>query len=516
MTASSEPEGQPRTSLVEGASWLLASKICCFAVTSALPFILVRRLNQTEYGYYKQLFLILQTASNLLPFGMNMSLFFFMPRAKTRAEKGNIVLSVILFYLATTGMAGVCLMLYPGLLEKLFHSAPLTQIGRQIGFTLIPYIVSSLIEMIMIANGEAKKAAVTMIFVNMARTAIILVAALLWGSVSAILSSVLIFAILQSIWLGSYVSSQFGAFWRSFTWRRAGRQVSYALPLGLAGLIWALQVDVDNYFVSHYFNAAMFAIYANGCFDVPLVGMLSDSVGAMLIPRFSALQAANANREIVALSVKAMRLLSFVYAPIFFFVFISANQVITFLFRVDYLASVPIFRINLVFILLSIVIVDPIVRAFKSEHIWMLRMNIALLILLVTGLYFATPRFGLIGAVTAVMSIQFVARCLFAWRVGRILQVKAGDLLLLTDVLKTLLAAVIAGGCIVPLLEPIQRWGTLPSLLAYGVIYTGVYVLAMVIFKVPTELEKQWLMDKIAATFPNLSKIGGQRGSGSK
>ncbi len=87
----------PSTSLVGGASWLLVSKLVSFAITTALPLILTRKLTKTEYGYYKQLFLILTSAAALLPFGMNMSLFYFVPRAKSREEKGNIVAGVVLF-----------------------------------------------------------------------------------------------------------------------------------------------------------------------------------------------------------------------------------------------------------------------------------------------------------------------------------------------------------------------------------------------------------------------------------
>jgi O-antigen/teichoic acid export membrane protein len=496
MPESTEPVAQPRTSLVAGASWLLASKICSFAVTSILPLILVRRLSQTEYGYYKQLFLILQTSQNLLPFGMNMSLFYFIPRAKTQAEKGNIVLSVVIFYLVTTGIAGGSLMVNPNLLQHLFHSAPVTVIGRQIGFAMVPYIVASLLEFILVANGDARLSAMASFAVNVARTILILAAALLWGTIGSILWSVLLLSLAQSAWLVTYLTSRFGKFWKSFRWNVLWSQLIYALPLGLAGLLWSLQVDVDNYFVSHYFDAAMFAVYATGCFDVPLVGMLSDSVGAVLIPRISVLQTTNAKKEIVSLTVKAMRALSFAYAPTFVFVFLAANQVITVLFRAEYLASVPIFRINLMMVLLAIVAVDPILRAFKSQHAWMLRMNIALLALLVVALYFGTTRFGLIGAVSCVIIVQYIARSLLVWRISRLLEVRWAELRPLRDVLKTLLVSAVAGLCIFPLLDPMQRWGALASVLICGTIFSAIYVFGLIVMKVPDDSEIQWFMTR--------------------
>jgi O-antigen/teichoic acid export membrane protein len=489
MSDSPAPVSPQRTSLIAGASWLFASKICAFAITTALPLILVRRLSQTEYGYYKQLFVLLNTGLNLLPFGMNMSLFYFIPRAKSEREKGNIVLNVVIFYVVMTGIAGGLLMINPGLVQQLFHSAPLTVAGRLIGLTMIPYIVAALFESVLIANGDAKLSALANVAVNMARTVLILGAAFLWGTIASIVWCVLIVAASQCFWLALYIKNRFGEFWRSFRWHLLQNQLIYAFPLGLASFIWSVQVDVDNYFVSHYFNAAMFAIYATGCFDVPLVGMLADSVGSMLIPRISSLQATQATGEIIPLTVKTIRALSFAYAPIFFFCFVAARQFITMLFRADYLASVPIFRVNVLMVLLAIVAVDPILRAFKSEHLWMLRLNASLLGLLLVGLYFGTTRYGLMGAVSCVVGVQYVGRAFLVWRISRLLNVQWADLMPLKDVLKNLFSAGLAALCILPLLEPVARGGALLSVLVCGTVFMGIYVGALLLMKVPTKSE---------------------------
>jgi O-antigen/teichoic acid export membrane protein len=486
-------EEQPKISLIAGASWLIVAKTLSFAITIALPFLLVRRLTQTEFGYYKQLFQILQTAMNLLPFGMHMSLFYFLPRAKGRDEKGNIILGVLLFYLFTTGIAGGCLILYPGLLQALFHSQPLTNLGRQIGFTLIPYVITSLFEFILVANSETRLSAILIVVVNVTRTLSIIGAALYWGTIGAILSSLSIFLVFQSVWMSTYLFRRFGKFWKHFRWHLLWTQLSYALPLGLAGLLWGLQMDAHNYFVGHYYNAALYAIYATGCFQLPLVGILADSVGAVLIPRMSSLQSTESTAEIVSLTMKAIRGLAAVYAPLFAFMFVTANQFITVLFTTRYLASVPIFRINLLMVLLAIIAVDPIIRAFKTERFWLLKMNIALLALQVGALFVGITRFGLPGAIASVVIVQYTNRMLVVWRVTRLLGVHWEDIRQLKDVGKTLMAATAAGLCIFALLGPIARWGALPSLVICCVVFGAVYVVALFVLKVPTESEISWL-----------------------
>ena len=73
-------------SLTVSTLWLMSAKTIGFALTVALPLLIVRRLNQTEFGHYKQIFLVITTATNVLPFGFAMTGFYFFPRNPERRE----------------------------------------------------------------------------------------------------------------------------------------------------------------------------------------------------------------------------------------------------------------------------------------------------------------------------------------------------------------------------------------------------------------------------------------------
>ena len=140
----------------------------------------------------------------------------------------------------------------------------------------------------------------------------------------------------------------------------------YAVPFGLAGILWMLQTDIHNYFVGYKFTTAEFAIYAYGCFELPLIAMLSESVTSVLIPRMSELQVNNDKDEMIRLTARAMQKLAFFYFPIYVFLLITARTFVITLFTENYLASVPIFMINLTILPFSILITDPMVRAYKE------------------------------------------------------------------------------------------------------------------------------------------------------
>jgi len=55
--------------LARRVMWLASAKAVAFALGFALPLILVRSLSQTEFGLYKQVFLLLNTAITILPLG---------------------------------------------------------------------------------------------------------------------------------------------------------------------------------------------------------------------------------------------------------------------------------------------------------------------------------------------------------------------------------------------------------------------------------------------------------------
>src|SRR2546429_8408417 len=88
------------TSLTARAFWLIFAKTLAFGFGFVLPLLLVRRLSQTEFGLYKQAFLVVGTASGILPLSFSMSAFYFLPRERERRGAGvfHILLSQPFFW----------------------------------------------------------------------------------------------------------------------------------------------------------------------------------------------------------------------------------------------------------------------------------------------------------------------------------------------------------------------------------------------------------------------------------
>ncbi len=433
------------SSLTTRAAWIVSARTVAFILSFALPLLLVRRLDQTAFGLYKQVFLVVGTAVNVLPLGFHMSAFYFLPREPER--RGAVVFNILLFHLVAGGAACLAFVLRPGLLGWLFPgSSELVAYAPALGLLLLLWVVSSFLEGIAMANQDTKTATLFIVSMQLARTLLLLLAALVFASVPSLIYAAIIQGALQMVVLLVYLSLRFEGFGRGLDWSLMRAQLAYALPLGAAGFLYTMQMDLHNYFVSNRFDAAAFAIYAVGCFNLPLIHILSDSVGSVMIPRVAELQKRGERREIVVLISRMMRKLAAAYFAIYAFLFVMGREFIVVLFRAQYLPSWPVFAINLAMIPLGIIAsaYDPVVRAYPEQRFFLLRVRAVLLGALSVALWFWTERIGLVGVISCVVATNLVERAVIAVRCGKVLGATRREIFLFKDVGKLACAALCA------------------------------------------------------------------------
>ena len=480
-------------SLTVRALWLLVAKILAFALSIALPLLLVRRLSQQEFGLYKQAFLVVGTALALLPLGFQMSAFYFLPRDKDR--QGPIILNILLFHVLMGGLGALILIVFPQLLSTIFHSAQLVNYAYIIAAVIFFWVVSSFLEVVSVAHQEARLSTIFIICAQLTKTGLLVLAAIAFDSVRALIYAAMVQGIVQTIILLIYLRSRFPRFWVSFDWAVLRMQMSYALPFGVAGLLFTMQTDLPNYFVSNRFDPATFAIYAIGVFNIPLVGMLSESVGSVMIPQVSLLQKQGDHREILALAARVARKLALVYLPLYAFLIVMGREFLTFLFTRQYAASWPIFAINLTLLPLSIFVSDPIMRAYAEQRKFLPKLYLALVVLLFAALWVGTSRFGLIWAISVVVGVSIIGRIATWIKIGSMLDIRLGDIKLLKDVGKVALAAVAAAIVTALVRTAVIRMSPLSMLVIGATVFGLVFLAGILLLGLPT-LEERGLVKK--------------------
>jgi len=469
-------ESKQSQSLTASAARVLAAKSVSFALSFALPLLLVRRLEQNEFGVYKQVFLLVDSAVMILPLGFYLTAFYFLPREPK--QQPQIIFNILLFHVLVGALAGIVLVTRPSLAVSILNAPDVARLAPLIGITIFLWIASYFLETVAVAHQELRLAILFIVGSRLTKSGLLFAAALMTPTVEALIWAAAAQGALQMLALIVYLRSRFGKFWQGFQWSIMRAQLSYALPLGASAVILALFGTLNNYFVSHRFGSAAYAVYAVGCFTIPLIPLLSEAVGQVMLPRISLLQKQQRPRDILVLTARMMRKLALVYLPIYALMLVLARDFIVVLFTSQYAASWPIFAINLTLVPLGLVAsaVDPVMRAYAEHRYYLLRVRLSLLVLMVGAVWVGLVLKGMLGAITAAVLVNFVERLVTARKVSEILGVTRRDWGLAKDVGKIAIAAAVAGVVAFILRGFLAGSGSIRVILACGATFSLVYL----------------------------------------
>jgi O-antigen/teichoic acid export membrane protein len=486
----------PQTpSLTSQAAWLLIAKLIGFAFSIAAPLIIVRILSQQEFGLYKQAFLAITAALQFLTLAFYMNVFYFLPRRPASGPK--IVLNVLIVH----GIAGVgamaVLLARPQILNAMFGSNALIRYAPAIGIAICLSLVGYFLEVIATANQDVKYSTIFIISAQFTKGVATVGAALLGRSLDALLYAAILQAALQCSALFWYLHKHFPGFLSRPDWKLMREQITYSVPFGVGAIVSPHNNDIHMFMVAHRFSAAEYAIYAVGCLQLPLIGLLRQSVSAVLIPRISYLQHRQQTREIKVLLGTAMRKLALVYWPVYAILSVTAYEFIQVLYTSQYIASGPVFQIYLTVLPLAAFLYDPFTRAFPEHTTFLVRARLLETVVLILGLYFGMQLFGLYGAIAVVVVMVLTDYIVVTYKIWDMLAFTWSDLPIFKPLIRIAACAAMAG--VAAQLIRLQFIGERPLkiLLISGVVFCAIYAAAILLLRVPTAEETGMVRAKL-------------------
>jgi O-antigen/teichoic acid export membrane protein len=397
---------------------LAAGRVPGLVAAFAIPLVLARMFDQTEFGTYKQLFLIYATLFGLAQLGMAESLYYFVPLAP--AQAGRHVANALVA-LAAIGLVGVLLLTafaehIAGWLTNPALSLHLSTLGVFLALMLI----SAALEIVLISRRRTATAASAYAISDVARAlCFVIPAAIGWG-VHGVVIGAACFAALR-------VAATVIALWREFRSELRvdrpvlRRQLAYALPFALAVGIEVLHLNWHQYAVASRFDAAAFAIYAVGCLQIPLVDLIvTSAVNVMMVEMASARE--RSVSEALTLWHDTIVRLSFLIFPIAAFLLLMARDIIVVLFTSAYEASVPIFMLWSLTILAAVLAVDGVLRVFAQTR-YLLVQNLIHLAIVATLAGVFLNYFGLTGAVLVTLLATASVKIIAVARISRLMSV---------------------------------------------------------------------------------------------
>jgi O-antigen/teichoic acid export membrane protein len=482
-------------SLTRQASWLLMAKLIGFVVMAAAPLIVVRVLSQTDFGLYKQIFLILSSSVQLLTFGFFMNLFYFLPREP--ALRPKIVLNVLIFHTFMGLLGMTVLLVYPRVLDSLGSSALMTY-ARPLAVAVALTIIGYCLEVVATANQDVKYSAAFIVAAQLTKGVAVSFVAAAFRSVSALVYAVIFQGLVQCGVLLWYLNNRFPGFIGRPNWWLMRDQFSYSMPLAMGTLALLAQTSYPQFMVARQFSAAEYAIYAVGCSNLPLIGLIRESVNAVLITRVSYLQQQDDQRGITVLLANVIRKLSFAYLPVVAFLTVAATEFIAALYTPRYVGSLPIFLINLLAIPLSLLPLDAVYRAYKDFGRFLVAMRTLSTLLLVPAVYFGIHYAGMVGSIAAVVLVMTAERCALTVRIARRLHVTKRDWVLLRDSGKIALGAFAAAIATAIFHRFMPAGRPLTTLAVMALFYFAVYMAIVILMRVLTADETEMVRRGVA------------------
>jgi O-antigen/teichoic acid export membrane protein len=180
---------------------LIGGRGAALAVTFVVPVVLARILAPADFGTYRQLLLVFTTLYGIAQLGMAESLFYFLPSAPERAGR---YLANTIATLALAGALGLVLLAaLDAPLAALLGNPALRDLAALLGAYLLLMLVSVPLEIAMVARKRHAGASIVYAVSDVARAALTLLPALVWGRLDALVIGIVAFAALRVVATGA-------------------------------------------------------------------------------------------------------------------------------------------------------------------------------------------------------------------------------------------------------------------------------------------------------------------------
>ena len=444
-----------------------------------LSILLARYLTLDDYGSYLQVMLIANMAIYISLMGVPSSVYYFLNKVQ---NKKNFLLRTILIIHFLAILSASIGLLAKEQIATILNNDRLIDITFVYVLFILFQIPIKLFEPIMISSDKV----LGFIWVNLVFNALFFFAVaiplLVYETTEYVFYSLIVFFIVQYIfvyigifkaYLSLADSSELGA---NEDRSSVLSQLRYSLPIGVSGALSEASRIVDKVIISNYFDPAQLAIYARGAMGIPMLNVVINSLGNLLMPKFVTAYSENRIEDIIKYWHSSTIIIAFAVYPMMVLLIAVADKLIPLLFTDKFLESVIIFQLYSLTFLARITTYDLIIRAIGVTSVLLritviaISLNIFLTILLV-------EMYGLVGAVIATIITNFIVRAEQLRIIKNLLHIKFTQVFPWPRLLRILVVSLLA---VIPVLIyklAFVGYGNLVDFLLSLIIYASTFLI---------------------------------------
>jgi hypothetical protein len=147
---------------------------------------------------------------------------------------------------------------------------------------------------------------------------------------------------------------------------------------------------------------------------------------------------------------------------------------------------------------LSIFVSDPIMRAFAEQRQFLPKLYAALVALIFVALWLGTGRYGLIWAISVVVSVNIIGRAATWIKIGSILNIRLRDIALLKDVGKILIAAATAAVITAFVRTLVHGLAPFGMLVVCAAVFGVIFLAGILLLGLPTIEERSYVKRQLS------------------
>ena len=480
-----------RASLSNQAFTLIVGKIFAFSFSFFVPIVLVRIYSQEQYGLFQQLLLLFHTFYPILQLGISNSLLYFYPRD---LEKRKALLSQTFYFLLSIGILFyIVIIIFQGQIAYYFHNPEIKPLLPIMGLYIILMLISSILEILLIVEEKALKASLVLFFTGFFRFTFLVGASLILREVLVLVIALLLIAVLRFLILGYYLLRNYTLSFLKIDLKYFYSQLQYGIPFGLASVFVVLNTTIDKYSVSYFFDPKIYAIYAIGCFQLPIVSLIFDPVINVMLPKISRLQKETNIEQLHHIWKKAAGKLSFIGLPLCVYFFIMANDLIVLLFTENYINSTPIFMIYLLLLPRQMTNYGVIVRAYGHTK-YILKVCFFSLLVAIVIMYPAIKLLGIVGPPIVVVFSLYLTAFFQLQKTKQLIMVNWAKLLPWKDFFKNLLVAAIIG-FLIYIFKSQLSFSPIINIIVTALLFFSAYIAVAYRYQLLNESDKKMISD---------------------
>lgn len=439
-----------------------------------LSVILSRYFTKDDYGTYLHVQLIANLATWAFLLGIPHGIYYFLPKIN---KKRKYVLTVIAIISSIAVLVSGLVFSTVDSLSELLSNPRIESLGYVLLFMVLLKIPVNIFEPLMISVGRVKEFASVELIMNVSFFLAVVIPVSIGSDLIDILWWIVGMYCLQSIVVFYYaitIAMKFGKYKEDGDEIGMAEQLKYTFPIGLSMNAFELSHYIDKIVVSNQTSAEDYAVYARGALEIPVIGIIANTLDNLLMPKFVEAYKNNDIAGIMKSWHATIRMMAAFIYPCCLFLIISAPLLIPAIFSEKYSGSIIIFQIYTLSLLSRLSTFNVIMRAIgKTKIILWVALSSIVINLIFTYLFMMW--WGLIGAPIATVLTLLILRSSYLFAITHYFNISLKDVFPWPSILKSLVISCLASVPILLLMQySFDVWLHLLLLfIVYSVSYLG-------------------------------------------